>query len=104
MERRGIRESGHARRDTVERSGSAYSLEAGITRGDSRENKTKWWEISSANYRRELDSQREHKDTRMLFGTMNKQRKRNTQLQIEAIEEYLLGMYAEGWTGGEAGD
>ena len=43
-------------------------------------------------------------DTRMLFGTMNKQRKRNTQLQIEAIEEYLLGMYAEGWTDGEAGD
>ena len=79
------------------------SLVAGITRGDSRENKTKWWEISSANYRRELDSQREHKDTRMVFGIIDKEGG-DTRLQVEAIEEYLLGMYAEGWTDGEAGD
>ena len=78
-------------------------MEAGITRGDSRENKTKWWEISSANYRRELDSQREHKDTRMVFGIIDKEGG-DTRLQVEAIEEYLLGMYAEGWTDGEAGD
>jgi hypothetical protein len=28
----------------------------------------------------------------------------DTRLQVEEIEEYLLGMYAEEWTDGEAGD
>ena len=37
-------------------------------------------------------------------GLMDKQTKKkgNTRLKVEAIEEYLLGMYAEGWTEREA--
>ena len=71
MERRGIRESGHARRDTDERN----SLEA---RGDEA---IRLWAMGGRypNYSGQQTKKGGH-----------------TRLQVEAIEEYLLGMYAEG--------